>query len=83
MSTGMQTPQNILSTFMPFGPPVLTHGLPKRALLASTQPFAQEFIDAIPYPESAAQWLVIDPSLKTWASAIIKQKHLWNSESDG
>ena len=59
MSTGMQTPQNILSTFMPFGPPVLSaHGLPKRALLASTQPFAQEFIDAIPYPESAAQWLI-------------------------
>ena len=59
MSTGMQTPQNILSTFAPFGPPVLSaHGFPKRVLLASTQPFAQEFIDAIPYPESAAQWLI-------------------------
>ncbi len=59
MSTGMQTPQNILSTFVPFGPPVLSaHGLPKRVLLASAQPFAQEFIDAIPYPESAAQWLI-------------------------
>ena len=59
MSTGMQTPQNILSTFTPFGPPVLNaHGLPKRVLLASTQPFAQEFIDAAPYPESAAQWLI-------------------------
>ena len=32
--------------------------LPKRVLLASTQPFAQEFIDATPYPESAAQWLI-------------------------
>ena len=59
MSTGMQTPQNILSTFAPFGPPVLNaHGLPKRVLLASAQPFAQEFIDAISYPESAAQWLI-------------------------
>ena len=59
MSTGMQTPQNILSTFAPFGPPVLSaRGLPKRVLLASAQPFAREFIDAIPYPESAAQWLI-------------------------
>ena len=59
MSAGMQIPQNILSTFTPFGPPVLsTHGLPKRVFLASTQPLAQEFIDATPYPESAAQWLV-------------------------
>ena len=59
MSTGMQTPQNILSTFTPFGPPILSApGLPKRVFLASTQPFAQEFIDAIPYPESAAQWLI-------------------------
>ncbi len=55
----MQTPQNILSTFTPFGPPVLSaHGFPKRVLLASTQPFAQEFIDAIPYPESATKWLI-------------------------
>ena len=59
MSTGMQTSQNIVSTFTPFGPPVLnTHGLPKRVFLASTQPLAQEFIDATPYPESATQWLV-------------------------
>ena len=59
MSTGIQTPQSILSTFTPFGPPVLrAHGFPKRVLLASAQPFAQEFIDATPYPESAAQWLI-------------------------
>ena len=59
MSTGMQTSQNILSTFTPFGPPVLSaHGFPKRVLLASTQPFAQEFIDATPYPERAAEWLI-------------------------
>ena len=59
MSTGIQTPQSIVSTFTPFGPPVLNaHGLPKRVLLASVQPFAQEFIDAAPYPESAAQWLI-------------------------
>ena len=59
MSTGMRTPQNILSTFTPFGPPVLNaHDFPKRVLLASTQPLAQEFIDATPSPESAAQWLI-------------------------
>ena len=57
MSTGMQTPQNILSTFTPFGPPVLSaHGFPERVLLASAQPFAQKFIDAA--SESAAQWLI-------------------------
>ena len=45
MSIGMQTPQNIFSTFMPFGPPVLsTHGFPKKVLLASAQPLAQEFL---------------------------------------
>ena len=59
MSTGIQTPQSILSTFTPFGPPVLrAHGFPKRVLLASAQPLAQEFIDATPFPESAAQWLI-------------------------
>lgn len=59
MSTEMQIPQSILSTFIPFGPPILsTHGLPKHVSLALTQPFAQEFIDATPYPESAAQWLI-------------------------
>ena len=58
MPTETQTPQNILSTFTPFGPPVLSaHGFPKRVLLASVQPFTQEFIDATHYPESAAQWL--------------------------
>ena len=58
MSTIMQTPESILSTFTPFGPPVLnTHSFPRKVLLASAQPFAQEFIDATPYPESAAQWL--------------------------
>lgn len=59
MSIGIQTPQHILSTFTPLGPPVLSaQGLPKRVLLASTQPFAQEFINATPYPESAAHWLI-------------------------
>ncbi len=59
MSTGIQMPQNILSTFTPFGPPILSaQDLPKRVLLASTQPFTQEFIDTAPYPESAAQWLI-------------------------
>lgn len=59
MSTGMQTPQSIVSTFTPFGPAFLSaHGLPKRVLLESTQPFAQEFINATPYPESAAHWFI-------------------------
>ena len=59
MPAMMQTPQSILSTFMPFGPPVLsTHGFPKKVLLASAQPLAKAFIDIAPYPESAAQWLI-------------------------
>ena len=59
MSTGMKTAQNIFLRFIPFGPPVLSaHDLPKLVSLASAQPFAQEFIDATSYPESAAQWLV-------------------------
>lgn len=54
----MQTPENILSTFTPFGPPVLSaYSFPKRMSLAS-QPFTKEFTDAMPYPESAAQWLI-------------------------
>jgi len=58
MSTGMQTPRNILSTFTSFGPPVLsTYSQPKRVFLAS-QLFAKEFTDVMPYPESAAQWLI-------------------------
>ena len=59
MSTGMRTAQNIFLTFIPFGPPVLSaHDLPKRVSLASAQPFAEEFIDATPFPESASQWLI-------------------------
>ena len=54
----MQTPQSILSTFTPFGPPVLSaYSFPKRTSL-TLQPFTKEFTDAIPYPESAAQWLI-------------------------
>ena len=59
MSTGMRTPQNILSTFTPFGPPILSaQGFPKRVLLSSVRPFAKAFIDVVPDPESAAQWLI-------------------------
>ena len=59
MSTGMRTPQNILSTFTHFGPRVLSaHKFPKQVLLPSAQPFAKAFIDVAPYPESAAQWLI-------------------------
>ncbi len=71
MSTIMQTPESILSTFAPFGPPVLrTHGFPRKVLLASAQPFAQEFIDATPYPESAAQWLT---NLLNLLASIVNQ----------
>ena len=59
MLTGMPIPKNILSTFTPFGPPVLSaHVLPNQALLASTQPLTKEFVDVTPYPESATQWLI-------------------------
>ena len=59
MSTGMQTPGNILSTFAPFGPPILSaQGSPKQVVLTSAQPFAKAFINVAPYPESAAQWLI-------------------------
>ena len=59
MLTGMPIPKNILSTFMPFGPRVLSaHVLPNQALLASTQPLTKEFVDVTPYPESATQWLI-------------------------
>lgn len=59
MPTGTQTPQNILSTFTPFGPAVLsTHGTQKQALLVSAQPSTQESVDVVSYPDSAVQWLV-------------------------
>ena len=59
MLTGMPNPQNILSTFTPFGPPVLSaHVLPNQALLRSTLPFTNGFVDVTPYPESATQWLI-------------------------
>ena len=59
MSTITRTPQNILSTFTPFGPPILSaQGFPKRVLSPSAQPFAKAFINVVPYSESAAQWLI-------------------------
>lgn len=59
MSTITRTPRNILSTFTPFGPPILSaQGFPKRVLPPSAQPFAKAFINVVPYSESAAQWLI-------------------------
>ena len=59
MLTGMPIPKNILSTFTPFGPPVLSaHVFPNQALHASTQPLTNGFVDVTPYPESATQWLI-------------------------
>ena len=58
MSTGIQTSQSILSTFMPFEPAFLsTRSLQKQASLASVQPSTQESVNPLPYPESAAKWL--------------------------
>ena len=55
----MPIPENLLSTFSPFVPPVLReHNLQERTLPASTQPFTKEFVYVTPYPESAAQWLI-------------------------
>ena len=58
MSIGMQTPHSIVSMFRPFEPQVLNaYGTPKQGLLASTQPMAQEFVEATSHPETAARWL--------------------------
>lgn len=58
MFTEMPTPKDILSTFAPFGPPVLSsHGLPAQVLPAATQPSTKVLVDVTPYPESATQWL--------------------------
>ncbi len=59
MLTGMPIPKDILSTFTPFGPPVLSvHASPNQAFLASKQPLTKELIDVTPHPESAIQWLI-------------------------
>ena len=59
MSTGIQTSQNILSTFTPFGPAFLsTHNFQKQASLASVQPSVHGSVDSLLYPESASQWIV-------------------------
>ena len=59
MLTEISIPKHILSTFVPFAPPVLSaHVLPDRAPFALTQPLTKEFINVTPYPESAAQWLI-------------------------
>ena len=59
MLTGMPIPKNVLSTFTPFGPPILSaHVLPNQTLLALTQSLTKNSIHVTPYPESAAQWLI-------------------------
>ena len=48
-----------MSTFASFGPEVLSrHRLQKQASLAYTHPSPWKPADAVPYPESAAQWLI-------------------------
>ena len=59
MSNGMQVSQNIRPTFTPFGLPIVGRpSLLKQDLIRSTQPLIQKFMNAAPYPESAAQWLL-------------------------
>ena len=72
----MPIPENLLSTFSPFVPPVLrTHDyLLERTLPASTQPFTKEFVHVTPYPESAAQWLI--RLLDTFAGIVNRNKDL-------
>ena len=58
MSTGMQTPQSIVSTFAPFGPAFLsTRSLQKQVSLTSVQPSDHESVDSVLSPESASQWI--------------------------
>ena len=48
-----------LTLFTPFGPVILsTYNPQKQASLASVLSSVQESVDAVPYPESAAQWLL-------------------------
>ena len=59
MSTGIQTPQSIVSTFTPFGPEFLSTRSPEKQIsLTSVQPSAHESVDFAPSSESASQWLV-------------------------
>ncbi len=59
MLTEIPIPKNILSTFVPFGPPVLSaQVLPDQATLAPIAPITKDFVQVTPYPESAAQWLI-------------------------
>ena len=74
MPTGIQTPQNILSTFTPFGPAILsTYSPQKQASLASARSSVQESVNPVPYPESAAQWLL---SLLDLLAGIVN----WNED---
>ena len=51
--------RNILSTFTPYGPAILsTYSFQRQASFASAQPLAQEIVEATLYPENAAQWLI-------------------------
>ena len=59
MSTGIQTPQSIVSTFAPFGPAFLsTRSLQKQVSLTSAQPSDHESVDSVLSPESASQWTI-------------------------
>ena len=59
MSTGIQTPQSIVSTFAPFGPAFLsTRSLQKQVPLTSIQLSAHEPVDSVLSSERASQWTV-------------------------
>lgn len=75
MLTEISIPKNILSTFVPFAPPVLSaHVLSDRTPFALTQPLTKEFINVTPYPESAAQWLI--SLLDLFAGIVNRNKDL-------
>ncbi len=57
--TEIPNPQNILSTFTPFGSSALrAHIMSNQALLGSTLPYTKGFVDISPYPETTTQWLI-------------------------
>lgn len=59
MLTEIPNPQNILSTFTPFGPSASsTHIISNQALLGSTLPYTKGFVDVSPYPATTIQWLI-------------------------
>ena len=59
MLTEIPNPQNILSTFTPFGLSASSaHIMSNQALLGSTLPYTKGLVDILPYPATTTQWLI-------------------------